>query len=47
MLGMSCHLRLLMVCHAYREGGRTTVIRIISARTATANERQHYRKERP
>lgn len=40
MLGMSFSLRLLMVCHCYRENDKT--IRIISARKATQNESQEY-----
>lgn len=41
MLGLSEAARLLMVCHCEREQGN--VIRIISARKATRNERKHYR----
>ncbi|WHZ21880.1 MAG: hypothetical protein OJF47_000992 [Nitrospira sp.] len=40
MLGLSFTLRILIVCHCYRE--RDTVIRIISARKATRQERVHY-----
>jgi uncharacterized DUF497 family protein len=40
MLGMSSGARLLIVCHCEREEG--DVIRLISARKATRNERQHY-----
>ncbi len=40
LLGFSAKLRLLVVCHAYRENDE--VIRIISARKATPNERQQY-----
>jgi len=40
MLGMSTRLRVLLVCHCYREGHG--VIRIISARRATARERGFY-----
>jgi len=40
MLGLSNVLRVLVVCHCERSGG--DVIRIISARKATANERKHY-----
>jgi uncharacterized DUF497 family protein len=40
MLGMSSRLRILLVCHCYRESD--AVIRIISARRATAAERRHY-----
>jgi uncharacterized DUF497 family protein len=40
LLGLSYALRLLVVCHCYRgEGG---VIRIISARKATAKESKSY-----
>ena len=40
MLGLSNRLRVLVVCHCERASGG--VIRIISARKATANERKHY-----
>jgi uncharacterized DUF497 family protein len=40
LLGFSAKLRLLTVCHAYRECD--DVIRIISARRATPNERSQY-----
>ena len=40
LLGVSARLRLLLVCHAYRENDE--MIRIISARKATPNERQQY-----
>ena len=40
LLGFSAKLRLLLVCHAYRE--KDEVIRIISARKATPNERKQY-----
>ena len=40
LLGFSVKLRLLIVCHAYCERGE--VIRIISARKATPNERKQY-----
>ena len=40
ILGLSSAIRLLLVCHCYRgEGG---VIRIISARKATAKESKNY-----
>jgi uncharacterized DUF497 family protein len=42
LLGMSAVLRLLVVCHCYREGDR--VIRIISARKATPRERRQYKE---
>ena len=40
LLGISVALRVLVVCHCYRE--RDAVIRIISARKATRQEREHY-----
>ena len=43
LLGMSSDARLLLVCHCEREDG--DVIRIISARKATANEAQCYQGE--
>jgi uncharacterized DUF497 family protein len=45
MVGLSSHLRLLLVVHTYREEDR--VIRVISARKPTANEKRVYmeRKE--
>ncbi len=42
LLGLSSHLRLAMVCHCYRES--ESVIRIISARKATAKESKYYRR---
>ncbi|EPF30993.1 hypothetical protein HMPREF9194_01322 [Treponema maltophilum ATCC 51939] len=39
MLGLSFNLRLLVVCHCYREGD---IIRIISARKATKTEGKQY-----
>ena len=45
MLGMSSHLRLLMVAHTYDEDAKDTDIRIISARLATPKERKHYRRD--
>jgi uncharacterized DUF497 family protein len=42
LLGLSSRLRLMMVCHCYRES--ESVIRIISARKATANEAKFYRR---
>ena len=44
LLGMSSDARLLLICHCESEDG--DVIRIVSARKATANEAQHYRGER-
>ena len=40
LLGFSAKLRMLIVCHAYRANDE--VIRIISARRATPNERRQY-----
>ena len=40
LLGLSTNLRLLLVCHCYRESD--SVIRIISARKATKNEAKLY-----
>ena len=40
LLGFSAKLRVLIVCHVYR--GSDEVIRIISARKATQNERRQY-----
>jgi hypothetical protein len=40
LLGVSMQLRLLVVCHCYRS--KDNVIRIISARKATAAESRHY-----
>jgi uncharacterized DUF497 family protein len=40
LLGFSEKLRLLVVCHAYRENDE--LIRLISVRKATTNERKQY-----
>ena len=40
LLGLSSTLKLLLVCHCYRSEGN--VIRIISARKASANEARSY-----
>ena len=40
LIGFSFKARLLVVCHCYRESD--SVIRIISARKATQNERETY-----
>ena len=40
LLGLSAILRLLVVCHTYRE--KDEVIRLISARKANRSERAHY-----
>ena len=41
LLGLSSSLRMLLVCHCYRSAGN--VIRIVSARKATAHESISYR----
>ena len=43
ILGFSSTLRILVVCHAYRQGDQ--IIRLISARKATPNERKQYGRE--
>jgi len=40
LMGLSVQLRLLLVCHCYRENDN--VIRIISARKAERSERRQY-----
>jgi len=40
LLGLSAAMRVLVVCHCYRASG--DVIRLISARKATATERRGY-----
>jgi uncharacterized DUF497 family protein len=40
ILGISKFLNLLVVCHCYKEDDK--IIRIISARKATAKERKYY-----
>lgn len=40
LLGLSARGRLLLICHCYR--AEEAVVRIISARRATANEAKHY-----
>lgn len=40
MIGRSFRLRMLLVCHCFRESG--SVIRIISARKATRKERETF-----
>jgi uncharacterized DUF497 family protein len=42
LLGFSTALRLLVVCHCYRESDE--VIRIISARRATRKEQNEYKR---
>jgi uncharacterized DUF497 family protein len=44
LLGLSLRLRMLVVCHCYRQGDE--VIRLISARKANAFERQQYEDRR-
>lgn len=44
LLGVSSRFRLLVVCHTYRRSD--SVIRIISARKATARERASYTERR-
>lgn len=44
LIGMSSRLRLLLVCHCYRE--KNSTIRIISARKANAQETQAYQRQR-
>lgn len=45
LLGLSIRLRLLVVCHCYRENDR--VIRLISARRADPSERRDYARWLP
>ena len=45
LLGLSTKLRVLLVCHCLRTGG--SVVRIISARKATKNERVLYPEGAP
>lgn len=40
LMGLSARLRILVVCHCYREDDET--VRIISARKATARESEEY-----
>lgn len=40
MLGLSFKLRILLICHCYKED--KGIIRIISARRATKNEQKEY-----
>lgn len=40
LLGLSSRLRLLLVCHCYREAGQQ--LRIISARKANKSEQKQY-----
>ena len=43
LLGLSSQIRLLLVCHCYRQSD--AVIRIISARKATPSESAYYRRD--
>jgi uncharacterized DUF497 family protein len=45
LLGLSIDLKLLVVCHCYRESDY--LIRIISARRATSSERREYARYLP
>ena len=45
LLGLSIGLRLLVVCHCYRQSDE--VVRIISARKADAGERRQYAEHLP
>lgn len=45
LLGISSRLRVLVVCHCYRE--HDSEIRLISARKATRRERQQYEEFLP
>jgi uncharacterized DUF497 family protein len=42
MLGLSAQMRMLVVCHCYRESDE--IIRLISARKANRAEQAQYRK---
>jgi uncharacterized DUF497 family protein len=42
LLGLSANLRLLLVCHCFKEND--SIIRIISARKATRNEAKFYQR---
>jgi hypothetical protein len=44
LLGISMRLRMLVVCHCYRENDK--IIRIISARKATRKEEKQYYAKR-
>lgn len=44
LLGISARLRMLVVCHCYRESD--TEIRLISARKADRDERRQYNERR-
>ncbi|MGL1957399.1 MAG: BrnT family toxin [Colwellia sp.] len=42
MLGMSNKTNVLLICHCERDEGN--IVRVISARKATKNERNHYQR---
>ncbi len=42
LLGMSCSMKVLIVCHCYRQNDEE--IRLISARKATKNETKQYQR---
>jgi len=44
LLGMSCSMKVLIVCHCYRQNDEE--IRLISARKATKNETKQYKRYR-
>lgn len=44
LIGLSFHLKILVVCHCLRESD--SVIRIISARKATRNESKYYERRK-
>lgn len=44
IVGFSDHLRLLVVCHCYREAD--SIVRIISARKASTKEERAYERHR-
>ena len=45
LLGLSSRLRILVVCHCYRE--EASLIRIVSARKATKEENKEYKENLP
>ena len=45
LLGLSSRVRILMICHCFRE--EDSIIRVISARKATRNEQEFYPGIRP
>lgn len=44
LLGMSSKLNILVVCHCYKE--HDEIVRIISARKATKNEQNEYKRRK-